>query len=241
MSEDSKYQYNSWPLGKTPPHLQRPELDKIKQSGYMWNDPRDVVDMFESKVAEFAGSKFAVACDCCTNGMFLVMKYLNSPCEITIPKRTYVSIPMAIVQAGYSVQFADIEWSGKYKLDPLPLYDSAVTWTEGMYVGGDNFQVISFQIKKRVPIGRGGVILTNDEQAYKRLKLMTYDGRDLTTPYDDPNHVVCEGYHMYMTPEDAARGILLIDEMPRVNPDSGNSTMYPDVTQWEVVRNLAHK
>ena len=56
-----KTHYNPWPIGKVPKELQRPELDKIKEMGYLWNDPRDVVDMFEKKVAEFSGSKYAVS------------------------------------------------------------------------------------------------------------------------------------------------------------------------------------
>jgi dTDP-4-amino-4,6-dideoxygalactose transaminase len=234
----TEHNYDSWPLGKTPKHLQRPELDQIKEKGYDWNDPREAVDMFEKKIAKFAGSKYAVSCDCCTNGLFLALKYINQPTTVTIPRQTYVSVPMLITQAGYKVKFEDKEWSGLYQLDPLPIYDSAVRWNEGMYIGGDALQVISFQIKKRIPIGRGGVILTDSEEAYKRLKLMSYDGRDLSIPYEDPKHVVCEGYHMYMTPEDAARGILIIDEMPKQNEDSGNHNSYPDVTQWDCVRNL---
>lgn len=234
----NKYQYNSWPLGKVPEHLVRPELQQIRDKGYEWTDPRDVIDIFEQKVADFAGSKYAVACDCCTNGLFLVLKYLNAPQTITIPKQTYVSVPQMIVQAGYQVKFDDIEWSGEYKLSPLPVYDSAVLWTQNMHTELNSFQVISFQIKKRIPIGRGGVILTDDFDAYQALKLMTYDGRDLTLPYDDPDHIKCMGYHMYMTPEDAARGILIIDEMPKQNPPSGNSNMYPDVTKWDIIKRL---
>ena len=62
--------FNSWPSGKLPKEFQRPELDYIKTQGYEWNDPRDVVDIFERKVAEFAGSKYAVSVDCCTHGVF---------------------------------------------------------------------------------------------------------------------------------------------------------------------------
>jgi hypothetical protein len=59
--------------------------------------------MFEKKVAAFA-SKFAVSVDCCSNGLFLSMKYLQSINElekesiITIPKMTYVSAPMQIIR-----------------------------------------------------------------------------------------------------------------------------------------------
>jgi hypothetical protein len=32
-----------------------------------------------------------------------------------------------------------------------------------------------------------------------------------------------------MTPEDAARGIIIIDTVPDINPDTGNSKTYVDV------------
>ena len=165
-------EYTVWPVGKLPKEWQRPELDQLKTAGYDWSDPRDVVDMFEKKVAKFAGSKYAVALDCCSHGLFLCMKYLECQGTITIPKNTYVSPPMQILHAGCKVKFEDIEWSGMYQLEPNPIYDSAVRMTKGMFVGGDeNMQILSFQIKKKIPIGKGGMILTNNKNAYEWLKL----------------------------------------------------------------------
>lgn len=234
--------YNPWPLGKVPKELQRPELDKLKEFGYKFNDPREVIDIFEKKVAEFAGSKYAVSVDCCSHALFLCLKYAQDYMldeyededeetvdVITIPNRTYVSVPMQIIHAGFDVDFEDLMWSGIYQLKPFKIYDGAVRWTKGMYVGNDALQTVSFQIKKRIPIGKGGMILTDNFDAYNVLKLMTYDGRDLKLPYDHPEHVKTLGYHMYMTPEDAARGIILMDQTPEVNEDSGNNTSYPDV------------
>ena len=232
---ESKYKYNSWPLGQVPKELQRPELDVIKKMGYNWNDPRDVIDMFEKKVADLAGSKYAVVVDCCSNGLFLSLKYLQSIGEIkasdviTIPNKTYVSVAMQINHSGQNANFEDIEWSGIYQLKGTRIWDGAGRFTESMFVGGNALQILSFQIKKIIPIGRGGMIITNDEEAYKWLKLASYDGRDLTTPYTDENHVQMMGYHMYMTPEDAARGIILMDSRPKVNLDSQNNTMYPSL------------
>ena len=33
-----------------------------------------------------------------------------------------------------------------------------------MFEAEDGYQVVSFQIKKRIPIGKGGMILTNDKK-----------------------------------------------------------------------------
>lgn len=240
MQEKNKYQYNSWPLGKLPKQFQRPELDLIKQKGYNWQDPRDAVDIFEKKVAEFAGCKYAVTTDCCSHGLFLSLKYLqsigeiNSDVIITIPSRTYVSVPMQLSHAGCNFGFKDYEWSGLYQLQGTRIWDAAVRWTKDMYVGNNALQVVSFQLKKRIPIGKGGIILTNDEKAAKWLKLATYDGRDLTTPYTDEKHVSIIGYHMYMTPEDAARGILLMDQVPEINEDSGGSYNYTNLSELKL-------
>jgi dTDP-4-amino-4,6-dideoxygalactose transaminase len=229
--------YSSWPIGQVPKHLQRPELDQLKQLGYNWNDPRDVVDMFEKKVAEFAGAKYAVTIDCCSHGLFLCLKYAQSTGELQtgetleIPKMTYVSAPMQILHAGNNVEFEDLEWSGVYQLKGSRIWDGAVRWTKNMYVGMDALQVVSFQLKKRIPIGKGGIVLTDSLEAYNWLKLASYDGRDLSTPYTAENHVKMLGYHMYMTPEDAARGIILMDQTPEVNEDTGNHTTYVDVSK----------
>ena len=102
-----------------------------------------------------------------------------------------------------------------------------------MYVGNDAIQVVSFQLKKRVPIGRGGMILTDDKEAYEWFKYMSYDGRDLKKYYMDDDFEMI-GYHMYMIPEDAARGIMLMDSVPDENEDSGDSTTYSDLSDKKV-------
>ena len=237
----SNVRYNSWPLGMLPKEFQRNEPEQLRGLGYHWSDPRDIVTIFENKVAKFANSKYAVAVDCCSHGIFLCMQYLKSRSEITesdvvkIPAKTYVSVPMQIKHAGISYEYEDISWSGAYQIKPTRVWDSAVRWTKGMYLGNNTLQVLSFQIKKRIPIGKGGMILTDDEQAAKWLKLASYDGRNLDTAYTDPDHIAMAGYHMYMTPEDAARGIILMDMVPDVNDDTGGNENYPDLQNIKVI------
>ncbi len=227
----SKFKYNPWPLGQIPINLQRPELNVLQSLGYNFDDPREVIEVFENKVATFSGSKYAVAVDCCSHGIFLSLKYLNASGKITIPAQTYISVPMQILHAGCSVEFEDDRWVGMYQLKPYPVFDSAVRWAKGMYQGG--FQVLSFQIKKRIPIGRGGMILTDDKKAYEWLKKASYDNRDLTIPYPE-NRYDFIGWHYYMTPEDAARGIILMDNTPEFNDDIANWSNYPDISRNKV-------
>jgi len=239
--KNSKTNYNSWPLGKLPLEFQRPEPNLIKDDGYLWQDPREIVSMFEEKLAKYANSKYAVVTDCASNALFLSLKYRRASGQVIIPANTYVSVPMQIVHAGCQPQFEFTEWSGVYELRPWNIFDSAARFTKGMYVKGDALQVLSFQIKKRLPIGRGGAILTDSEDAYRWLKLASYDGRDLQLPYDHPAHVESIGWHFYMTPEDAARGIWLMDRIPEKNPDMMDWSHYPDVREWPVFAALTKK
>lgn len=227
--------YKIWPIGKIPKEFQRPELDQIREYGYNWKDPWDVIEIFENEVAKFAGSKYGVAVDNCTNGLFLCLKYLNYKGEITIPSRTYVSVPMAIINAGCKVKFEDIEWSGVYQLKPTKIYDGATRWTEGMYKAKRGFQVISFQLKKRIPIGKGGMILTNNRSAVNWFKMMRYEGRHNEIKYEEDEFGLI-GYNMYMTPEDAARGLILMKHTPKKNEDTGGSTSCIDLTNQKVFK-----
>lgn len=225
-------EHNKFPLGQVPPELQRPELKQLVELGYKWNNPHDVIRMFEEKVAAFAGSKYAVAVDSCSNALFLCMKYLECKDTITIPSHTYISVPMQIKHAGCNVEFEDVDWARYYQLKPYPIYDAAALWMEGMYDGG--LMCISFQYKKQIPIGKGGMILTDDQAAATWLRVAAHDGR----AGDDYATMQFKmlGYHFNMTPEDAARGILLMDspvKMPARIPTASN---YTDVSKFDIFR-----
>ena len=230
--------YNSWPLGKLPVEMQRGEPARLKELGYEWDDPRDIVEMFEEKLAKYAGSKFAVVVDCDSNALFLSLKYRQAHGTVMIPVHTYVSVPMQIIHAGLEPIFQRKEWTGCYELSPWNIHDSAARFTKDMYVGNDALQILSFQIKKRLPIGKGGAILTDSPDAYKWLKLSSYDGRDLKTPYDSRSHVMQLGWHYYMTPEDAARGIILMDMLPSESEDSMSWSHYPDLSTMEIFKDI---
>ena len=224
--------YNPWPLGRLPKNWWREELETVKKLGYSFDDPRELNDILEEKLARFSGAKHAVLVDCASNGIFLSLKYLGISGDVTIPSRTYISVPMQIIHAGANPVLNDFDWEGMYPLGNTRIYDSAARFAPGMYVGGDALQVLSFQIKKRLPIGRGGAILTDDDEAATWLKLARYDGRDLSSPYDSPSHVKQLGWHMYMTPEDAARGIILFDQLSDDFSDVATSNSYPDISGW---------
>lgn len=49
----SDYKYNPWPICKIPKELQRHELDKLTDLGYKFSDPREILEIFEEKIAMF--------------------------------------------------------------------------------------------------------------------------------------------------------------------------------------------
>jgi len=226
-------------MGKLPENFRRPEIGLLKEAGYDINDARDAVKIFENKIAKYAGSKYAVSVDSCTNAIFLSLKYLKATGQIIFPSRTYVSAPMAAVLAGCNIKFKDYEWSGMYYLDPYPVVDSAVRFTKDMYEKG-TLQCLSFQIKKRLPIGKGGMILTDDPEANRWLRVASFEGRHLDFPYDKDEFEMI-GWNMYMTPEDAARGVLLFDQLPEHNPDGCTHLDYHDLTTKKIFENGEYK
>ena len=191
---------------------------------YNCNDPWDVVDVFEKTVASYAGSKYGVAVDNCTDAMFLCLKYLKAEGE--------VSVPCTIIHAGCTVKFDDIEWSGAYALDPFPVYDSATRMTKGMYVSG-SYYCLSFHRRKHVPIGKGGMILTDDKEAYEWFKSVRYEGRHMDRLYKDDSFENI-GWNMYMPPEHAARGLFLFDEIKDVNEDLESSGIHKDLSEFPI-------
>jgi dTDP-4-amino-4,6-dideoxygalactose transaminase len=237
---ESEYKYNSWPLGRLPVDFQRTEPGLIRGLGYEWNDPREIVDIFENKIASFTGAKYCVLTDSCTSGLFLSLKFRQHKGSISIPTQTYVSVAMQILESGAAIEFREEKWSGIYELIGANIYDSAARFGPNIYVGSDALQVLSFQIKKRLPIGKGGAILTDSLSAYRWLKSASYDGRNLKTAYDDPRHIETLGWHLYMTPEDAARGIILMDKLGNNWADVMDWSHYPPITKYNFFRENLH-
>ena len=77
--------------------------------------PHKIVEMFEENVAEYTGAPYAVSCDNCTNAIKMSCEFHNVK-EVTIPKRTYISVAQSIVQARGKVKFEDLKWKGIYNV-----------------------------------------------------------------------------------------------------------------------------
>lgn len=185
---------------------------------------------FENKVANFFGSPYAVAVDCCTHGVELCLRYKNIR-KIKVPKRTYISIPFLANKLNLDLEWKDEVWTNYYYLTDS-IIDAAVLWKKNSYVP-NTFMSVSFQFRKHLALGRGGIILTDDENAAMELKKMSYDGRHPDIPWREQN-ISIMGYHYYMTPETAELGLEKLDKAINTIPKQWIVTDWPDLTQMEV-------
>jgi len=154
---------------------------------------------------------------------------------VLIPNKTYVSVPCSIIHAGGRVIFEDNQWSGEYELWPLNIWDAALRFKKGMYHG--RFQCLSFHIKKHLPIGRGGMILTDEEEAYEWFKKARFDGRS-PVPLLEDNFTML-GWNCYMEPAQASRGIQLFEVLRQKHPDGMEDLKveeqgYPNLSQFSI-------
>lgn len=189
-------------------------------------NPYKVVEIFEKAMADFVGSPYAVAVDSCTNALFLVCFYHKVE-EVILPSRTYVSVPCSVIHAGGKVKFEDYEWTGLYQLKPYPIFDSACQVIKGMYVQGSH-QCISFSHNKPINIGKGGMIFTDDVEAMRWYKRARYEGRNEVPLSKDTFDML--GWNMYMTPEQACRGLSLLSHFN----SKCQKHEYPDLSKYEI-------
>jgi len=201
------------------------------------HNPYKIVQMFEEEIAEYTGAPYAISVDSCTNALFLICKYLKVK-EVIIPSKTYLSVPMSIIHAEGEVIFdktsSTNHWQGIYQLKPYPIYDAAKRFTSGMYIGG-SYMALSFHIKKHLGIGKGGIILTDNKEAVDWFKKARYEGR--SEKYYKEDSVEQLGWNMYMTPQEAAQGLCLMQNYPKHNKDLDELNGYRDLTEFPVFKN----
>ena len=223
-------------------------------------NPHQVTRDFEQAIAEYTGAPYVVAVNSCTAALTLAVAWhvrnvtreiehllaegtwIRKRPVIKIPKRTYISVPMAIIHAGGRPVFRDESWIGSYQLKPLPVWDSARHFTSDMYfnpkgVGrithtqGD-MVCLSVHASKTLGIEQGGFILHDNPEADAWFRRARFDGRtEGVAPKDDKFDMV--GWHCYMNPSTAAQGILRLHSLPKHNQPLPNDD-YPDLSKLEI-------
>jgi dTDP-4-amino-4,6-dideoxygalactose transaminase len=114
--------------------------------------------------------------------------------------------------------------------------DAAVYWKQHGFHPG-YFNCLSFQFKKHLNLGRGGMILTDDKEAAIALKKMSYDGRLPDIPWTTQD-VDMLGYHYYMTPETAQLGLDKLEDAKNTVPRTWTYRDYPKLSNMKVFQNV---
>lgn len=201
---------------------------------------------FEQALSDYTGAFYTVCLDSMSNALFLSLyyeNYIKKSCKkyITIPSRTYPSVPCEIIHAGLKVKFKQTEektLTGAYLLEGSNVWDSALRFTADMYIP-KSYMCISFTGPyKHFKLSKGGAILTDDLHAYHWFRRARYSGRRECSYHDDNFDML--GWNFYMMPELATRGLLLMNQFynsdgtKKVNEDL--TLPYPDLSQFDVYK-----
>jgi len=205
----------------------------------MANGIYKVTEEFERELSKYTGAPYAVTIDNASNALFLSLMYEKIKGKtITIPNRTYPSVPCEIIHAGGNVCFENIEGvkiKGAYQLKPTKVWDSALRFTADMYLPNTHMCLSFTGPYKHFKLSKGGAILTDNHDAYLWFKRARYSGRRECSYHDDNLDML--GWNFYMMPELAARGLLLISQFYKDGKPIENEDLelpYPDLSKFEI-------
>lgn len=230
------------------------------------NNAHSITREFEAALCEYTGAPYAVAVNSCTMALLLAVKWClrdrgsgvtevltpsghhamawERSLSVSIPKRTYVSVPQSIIHAGGVPVFRDGDWLGWYQLKPLPVWDSARHFSGGMYhplkhgprevPSPGSMICISFHHSKILGDTQGGAILHDNAEADAWLRRARFDGRkEGVAPKDDHDLII--GWHCYISPDVSARLLNKLATLPKHNAPLPNDD-YPDLSTLSCFR-----
>lgn len=193
-------------------------------------NPHDVTRALEADLSTYTLAPEVVVVNSCTNALQLALmwyRWTRGSYQVQIPKRTYVGVAHAVINAGHELAFVDEEWGGGYALRPFPIWDFAKRFTSGMYVPG-TMQCVSFHISKILAGEQGGAILLDDAEAAAFMRRARFDGRTAgvhpsADSFEEP------AMHCYLSPSVAALLRWRLSVLPRHNRDLPTDH-YPDLS-----------
>lgn len=200
---------------------------------------------FEEALSDYTGAPYVVALDNMSNALFLALYYEKNISKkitsesITIPSRTYPSVPCEIIHAGLKVSFEQVEGKtikGTYNLVGSNVWDSALRFTADMYIPNTHMCISFTGPYKHFKLSKGGAILTDNLDAYHWFKRARYSGRRECSYHDDYFDML--GWNFYMMPELAARGLLLMNQFYNLDGSKKQNEdlelPYPDLSKFEI-------
>ena len=199
-----------------------------------------VTSLFEEAIAKYTGAPYAITLDNMSNALYLCLMYEKVTGKtITIPSRTYPSVPCEIIRANGLVAFEPVQGTtlkGAYQLKPTKVWDSALRFTHNMYIPQTHMCLSFTGPYKILSLSKGGCVITDDYDAMLWFKRARFSGRRECSYHTDFFDQI--GLNCYMMPELATRGLLMmskfydLDGNPKHNEDIELS--YPDLSKFPV-------
>tara|TARA_B100001094_G_scaffold311434_1_gene347082 strand:+ start:2659 stop:3246 length:588 start_codon:yes stop_codon:yes gene_type:complete len=190
------------------------------------------VEKFESRLAEFTGAPYVVSTNCCTHAIELCFRLLEiKTCRFSA--HTYISVPMTMKLLGVDYELSMTPWKEEYQFLGTPVWDSARCLKPNMY-RQRQYQCLSFGHSKPLDNVRGGAILLDNEEHYKQLKIMSYDGRDPTHERWADQKVFTQGFHYMMRYEECESATRLLEEYISAGDYEHTYKPYPDVSEIQI-------
>jgi hypothetical protein len=245
------------PINVKIPSEKHPLLKKINEflyhHDYMISDMEQyikgtaykITEDFEKSLSDYTGAPYVITVDNMSNALFLALYYEKNVKKsitsnhITIPNRTYPSVPCEIIHAGLKVKFKTVEGKtikGMYQLEGSNVWDSALSFTADMYKPGQHICVSFTGPYKHFKLSKGGAILTDSLDAYHWFKRARYSGRRECSYHDDYLDMI--GWNFYMMPELAARGVLLMNQFYNLDGTKKHNEdlelPYPDLSKFNI-------
>jgi hypothetical protein len=182
-----------------------------------------------------------------SNALFLSLYYEKNITKtitgdtITIPNRTYPSVPCEIIHSGLKVDFDLVDGrtiKGAYQLKGSNVWDSALRFTADMYIPKSHMCVSFTGPYKHFKLSKGGAILTDNHDAYLWFKRARYSGRRECSYHDDNLDML--GWNFYMMPELATRGMLLMNQFYNIDGTKKRNEdlelPYPDLSKFNIYK-----
>ena len=202
---------------------------------------------FEEELQKYTGAPHAITLDNMSNALFLALYYEKNVKKslksntITIPSRTYPSVPCEIIHAGLKVNFEPVEGKmikGSYQLKGSNVWDSALRFTGDMYVPSTHMCLSFTGPYKTLKLSKWGAILTDDYNAMLWFKRARFSGRRECSYHDD--HFDMIGWNFYMMPELAARGLLMMTQFYNIGGTKKQNEdlelPYPDLSKYKIYK-----
>jgi dTDP-4-amino-4,6-dideoxygalactose transaminase len=213
----------------------------------MANGIYKITEDFEKSLSDYTGAPYVVTVDNQSNAVFLSLYYeknikksINTD-TITIPSRTYPSVPCEIIHAGLKVNFEPVEGktiTGAYNLIGTNVWDSALRFTADMYIPNTHMCVSFTGPYKHFKLSKGGAILTDCHESYLWFKRARYSGRRECSYHDDNFDML--GWNFYMMPELTMRGMLLMGQFYNIDGSKKQNQdlelPYPDLSKFEIYK-----